>query len=174
MNTQTEVSVGSTVGWRFKCGVALLILKVVLALFIPILAFSGLSAARVAAITGVIFITNKILLVVMIAVMGKPGFQELKQIIGRYLPNLKDDVPVGPVRHAVGLFMFCFPIVSGMLEPYVDSIWPGLRPNIWQFQLAEDFMLIASVFVLGGNFWGKVRALFIRTARVNDASPMAA
>jgi hypothetical protein len=27
-------------------------------------------------------------------------------------------------------------------------------------------MLIGSFFVLGGNFWDKVRALFIRTARV--------
>ena len=31
-------------------------------------------------------------------------------------------------------------------------------------------MLIASIFVLGGNFWGKIRALFVRTARaVNTA-----
>jgi hypothetical protein len=64
--------------------------------------------------------------------------------------------------------MFCAPILTAMLEPYIDTIWPGLRPNLWQLQLLGDVMLIASIFVLGGNFWGKIRALFIRTARVVD------
>jgi len=38
-------------------------------------------------------------------------------------------------------------------------------------------MLIASLFVLGGNFWDKLRALFDADARVvfpKDASPIAA
>lgn len=42
-------------------------------------------------------------------------------------------------------------------------MWPGLRPNLWQAQLAGDLMLIASFFVLGGDFWNKLRALFVRT-----------
>ncbi|MNJ80684.1 hypothetical protein D3C77_791590 [compost metagenome] len=62
--------------------------------------------------------------------------------------------------------MFCLPLVTALLEPYVDNLWPGLRPNLWQVQLLGDLMLIASFFVLGGNFWEKLRALFIRTARV--------
>lgn len=169
MTIETEVSLNQKPGWRFKCGVAIFVLKIVLALMIPLLAMSSLSAARIAAITGAIFITNKCLMILMIAVMGKSGFQELKQIIGRYVPNMKSDVMVGPIRHAVGLFMFCFPLVTAMMEPYVDSIWPELRPNVWQYQLTMDIMLIASIFVLGGNFWGKMRALFVRTARAVDA-----
>ncbi|MBO9102035.1 MULTISPECIES: transporter suffix domain-containing protein [unclassified Rhizobium] len=168
MDAKAGVTVVHPVGWRFKCGVGIFILKVVLALFIPILAFSGLSVTLVAAITGTIFIVNKLLMILMIAVMGKPGFVELKRIIGQYLPNMSPDVVVGPIRYGIGLFMFFLPIVSGMLEPYVDTIWPGLRPNIWELQLAEDVMLIVSVFVLGGNFWEKVRALFVRSARVVD------
>jgi hypothetical protein len=34
-----------------------------------------------------------------------------------------------------------------------------------------DALLIGSFFVLGGNFWEKLRALFIRTARVTSADP---
>jgi hypothetical protein len=169
MMNEPEVVPNHKPGWRFKCGVAIFALKVILALCIPLLAMSSLSAARIAAITGAIFITNKLLMILMIAVMGKSGFQELKQILGRYLPNMSTDVVVGPVRHAIGLFMFCFPLVTAMMEPYVDNIWPGLRPNIWQYQLTMDIMLIASIFVLGGNFWGKMRSLFVRTARAVDA-----
>jgi hypothetical protein len=67
------------------------------------------------------------------------------------------------VRHAIGLVMFCLPLISAMLEPYVDTIWPGLRPNVWQFQVLGDLMLMASFFVLGGDFWSKIHALFVRT-----------
>ena len=37
-------------GWRFKCGVALFILMVVLILLIPLAALSGLPATTVAAV----------------------------------------------------------------------------------------------------------------------------
>lgn len=169
MNTQTQLAPdqGSS-NWRFKCGVALFILMIALVLAIPILAMSGMSGGKVAAITGAIFVGNKILLILIIAVMGKSGFQQLKQMLGGYLPSLKSEGPVSPARHTLGLIMFCLPIISATLEPYVDAVWPGLRPNLWQLQLLGDVMLIASIFVLGGNFWGKVRALFVRTARVVD------
>jgi len=75
---------------------------------------------------------------------------------------------VGPARHAIGIVMFCLPLVSAMFEPYVDAIWPGLRPKMWEAQLVGDLMLVASFFVLGGDFWNKFRALFTRTAGTLD------
>jgi hypothetical protein len=59
--------------------------------------------------------------------------------------------------------MFFLPILTSVLEPYIDEMWPGLRPNLWQAQLVGDIMLIASFFVLGGDFWSKLRGLFVRT-----------
>lgn len=157
-------------GWRFKCGIALFCLMIFFILMIPVAAMSGMPPARVAAITGAIVIGNKVILVLMIAVMGKAGFQELKKKIGSYVPSLKSDDIVSPVRHVIGLAMFCLPILSAMLEPYIDAFWPGLRPNRWEFQLIGDVMLIVSVFVLGGNFWDKIRSLFVRTARVTNTA----
>jgi hypothetical protein len=103
--------------------------------------------------------------------MGKAGFQQLKRTVFGYVSSITPsmDAEVGPWRHRVGIVMFFVPLVSAFLEPYVDTIWPGLRPNLWQLQALGDLMLIASFFVLGGNFWEKVRALFIRKARVANA-----
>lgn len=157
-------------GWRFKCGVALFCLMIVMVLLIPIAAASGMSPTRVATVTGVIFVANKVILLLTIAVMGKAGFQELKGIVGGYMPKLKSDDIVSPARHVIGLIMFCLPIITAWLEPYVDAISPGLRPNLWQLQLLGDVMLVVGIFVLGGNFWEKVRALFIRTAKVVEPS----
>jgi len=74
------------------------------------------------------------------------------------------------VRHRIGVVMFCLPLLSSFLEPYVDALAPGLRPNSWALQMLGDALLVGSFFVLGGNFWVKRRALFIRTARDTNAA----
>ena len=133
---------------------------------IAISAAADVPASRIAAMTGAIFIANKVLILTCVAVMGKAGFQQLKSLVFSSFKVFAPSETVGPVRHIIGLVMFCLPLVTAMLEPYVDQFWPGLRPNIWQLQAIGDVMLIASFFVLGGDFWGKIRALFVRTARV--------
>jgi hypothetical protein len=168
------MSATHTAGWRFKLGVIIICLMLGSWLMVPIAAAAGVPGSKIAALTGVLFISNKILLILVIAVMGKSGFQQLKRSVFGYVSSLAPtaESEVGPVRHRIGVVMFCLPLISAFLEPYVDSIWPGLRPNIWQLQLLGDLMLIGSLFVLGGNFWEKVRALFIRTARVVNTNPM--
>ncbi|MDI7863137.1 transporter suffix domain-containing protein [Rhizobiaceae bacterium n13] len=171
MNTQSDPDGrGANRDWRFRCGVALFALMIAKILAMPLMALSSMPPARAAAISGAIFVTNKFLLLLIVAVMGKEGFQELKRILGSYLPALKRDGPVGPTRHLIGVVMFCLPILSAILSPYVDYFWPGLMPGGWILQIAGDLMLIASFFVLGGNFWDKVHALFIRNARVVDVT----
>lgn len=157
-------------GWRFKLGIVILCLMLGSWLMVPLGAAFGVQGSKIAALTGVLFISNKVLLILVIAIMGKAGFQQLKRSVFGYVTSLapSSETEVGPMRHHIGLVMFCLPLISAFLEPYVDSIWPGLRPNLWQLQLLGDLMLIGSFFVLGGNFWDKVRALFIRTARVTN------
>jgi hypothetical protein len=153
-------------GWRFKLGIAIFVLAFASWLLVPLAIAFKAPATAVAKLTGTLFITNKLLLVLVVAVMGKSGFQQLKKMAFGYLTPAPT---VGPVRHVIGLIMFCLPLISSFLEPYIDHLAPGFRPNRWEFQLLGDLMFIASFFVLGGNFWDKVRALFVRTARVVDA-----
>lgn len=166
-STQNAVEPHSA-DWRFKVGVAIICLIPALWLLVPLGAAIDLPGSKIAALTGILFIANKILLLLVITIMGKAGFQELKRRVFGYVSALAPsaEMEVGPVRHRIGLVMFCLPLITAFLEPYIDSFWPGLRPNLWQLQLLGDAMLIGSFFVLGGNFWDKVRALFIRTARV--------
>lgn len=171
-NIETDGSAAA--GWRFKLGIFIFIFAFALWLLIPLAASMDVPAARIAAMTGAIFVANKVLLLTCIAVMGKAGFQQLKGLVFGYAKGLAPSGPVGPARHVIGLVMFCLPLVTAMLEPYVDQIWPGLRPNIWQLQALGDVMLIASFFVLGGDFWSKIRALFVRTAKVVDTRDPAA
>lgn len=166
---QDEDAVAPSVGgWRFKLGIVIFVLAFAVWLLVPLAAAAGASAASIAALSGVLFVANKILLVLVIAVVGKSGLQRLKQLVLGYVTARTDEI--GPFRHRVGVVLFCLPIFSSLLQPYVDVVWPGVRPDEWWFQLLGDVILIVSFFVLGANFWGKVRALFIRTARVVDLS----
>ncbi|RDJ27400.1 hypothetical protein DWF00_10600 [Bosea caraganae] len=169
MSTSQINAAPVTAAWRFKLGIGIFILAFALWLLIPLGASMGVPGPRIAAMTGAIFVANKVLLLACIAVMGKAGFQQLKGMVFGYAKGLAPSGPVGPVRHAVGLVMFCLPLLSATLEPYVDQFFPGLRPNLWQLQALGDLMLIASFFVLGGDFWNKIRALFVRTAKVVDS-----
>jgi hypothetical protein len=164
-----DIGGSPSAGWRFKLGILIFVLAFAVWLLVPLAAGFGASTARIAALSGVIFVANKILLVICVAVMGKAGFQQLKTAAFGYARSLSSAETVGPTRYAIGLVMFCLPLLTAMLDPYIDLLWPDLMPNAWQFRTLGDLMLLVSFFVLGGDFWNKIQALFVRTARVVDA-----
>ena len=57
--------------------------------------------------------------------------------------------------------MFAVPVLFGWQAPYAEGLIPGYRENVIAFAVAGDLLLLASLFVLGGDFWEKVRALFV-------------
>jgi hypothetical protein len=154
--------------WRFKLGMVIFVLAFAIWLLMPLMAALRVSGSMLAALSGILFISNKVLLLAVVAVMGKPGFQQLKRHAFGYVTALAPAPNVGPLRHSLGLVMFGLPLFTTFLEPYDDYIWPALLTHSWQLELLSDVIFVASFFVLGGNFWDKIRALFVRTARVVD------
>ncbi|MBF9235407.1 transporter suffix domain-containing protein [Microvirga alba] len=158
-----ELEPSTLTGRRCKLGITIFVLAFALWLLVPLAAALQAPPARIAAMSGAIFVANKVMLVVCVAVMGKEGFLQLKDILLRGLFPAE----VGRTRYTIGLVMFCLPLVSAMLEPYAEQYWPDSGSDIW-LKVLGDLMLIASFFVLGGDFWAKVHALFVRTAKVID------
>jgi hypothetical protein len=171
---QAPEVVESAGSWRFRLGIAMFILAFALWLLVPVAALMQADIGTIAALTSTVFIGNKMLLLLVVAIMGKPGFEQLKRHVLAYMAALAPAKEVSPLRHRIGLVMFFAPLMSSFLEPYVDAIAPNLRPDSWPVQIIGDIMLIASFFVLGRNFWEKATALFVRTARVVNAPPVTA
>jgi hypothetical protein len=69
------------------------------------------------------------------------------------------------MRYRIGLVMFCVPLLQGLLETWASHIAPQIVANRLSVDIVMDVMMIASFFVLGGNFWDKLRALFSVNAR---------
>lgn len=154
---------------RLIMGVAVWAAGVALSLaMIPVVNASGLADGLKATLNGILVLgVPKLFLIVAIAIMGKPGFAYLKSLMGSHLRRYAPPATVSPLRYRVGLIMFVTLIVLGSLGPYVaaDAL-PTLQANRRLFALAGDLLLLTSLFVLGGDFWDKLRALFIREAKV--------
>jgi hypothetical protein len=111
------------------------------------------------------------MMLIAAAVMGRQGFAELKRRLGAWLRRYGPPEQVGPLRYRIGIVLFTVPLLLGWLGPYLQHHLPGYdsKPLIWH--VTGDVVFVASLFVLGGEFWEKLRALFVHgaTARFPEA-----
>jgi hypothetical protein len=154
-------------GWRLKLGIAMFGFSIALPLAgVPIVAGLGLSSGVTASVSGGFLISAEVLGIAAVAVMGKSGYAYIKNRILGFLKRYGPPRKVSRLRYRIGLVMFCLPILFGWLSPYVSEWIPGFSSHPLPYALGGDFLIVASLFVLGGDFWDKVRSLFIHNAEV--------
>ncbi len=153
-------------GWRFKLGVYLLAFGAICPLFTPVVAMTGLSTEWKAALSGLLLVgIPEIFSLMAIAVMGKDGFNYIKGKVFAFFKRHALPKEVSRTRYRIGLALFLVPILFGWLAPYGTELIPGYESHRLAVNLGGDFLLILSLFVLGGEFWDKVKALFVYGAR---------
>jgi len=135
---------------------------------VPIVRKSGLPDAVKATINSVLLLGfPKLFLVLAVAIMGKPGFAYLKSLIMSHIRRLAPPATVSPLRYNIGLVIFVGVILLSSVGRYINLGAVPLRhehPRL--VAMAGDALLLISLFLLGGDFWDKLRALFVRDARV--------
>lgn len=169
MEKETTTTAQPKAGWRFRLGLLLFVLGGVCPIFIPLVAATGLSATWKTTISGLLALgIPELLWLAAAAVMGKSGFNRLK---ARFFGFFKKHGPpqvVSRARYYIGLVMFLIPIFLGWLAPYVPHLIPGYGAHRIVYGAGGDIMLLVSLFVLGGEFWDKLRTLFIHQARTQQ------
>jgi len=154
-------------GVRFRLGLAILIGGWLSPLLIPIVTKSSLATEWKTIISGLLAVgIPEVFTVAAIAVMGKSGFNLIKERIFSLFKKHGPPDRVSPTRYRIGLAMFLLPLVFGWLGPYGAHKIPGYETHRFVVSLIGDLMFAASFFVLGGDFWDKIRSLFIHSARV--------
>ncbi len=152
---------------RFRIGAFLLAFGFACPLLIPLVARTNLSTEVKTAIFGLLAIgVPELFMVIAVAVMGREGFSRFKKIVFGIARRFAPPERVGALRYRIGLAMFAVPLVFGWLAPYVQGFVPGYRMNRVAIGVAGDLLLVTSLFVLGGEFWDKLRSLFDREATV--------
>lgn len=152
-------------GWRLQLGLAILIVGFASPLLIPVVTATDLPSGWKTAISGALALgIPEIFSIVAIAIMGRAGFDAIK---ARFFSFIKRHGPpdrVSKIRYRIGLVMFVLPLLFGWLGLYFAHYIPSYDDYRLAFNVTGDLILISSFLVLGGDFWDKIRALFIHDA----------
>lgn len=156
------------VGWRLKLSAALFGLSFLLPLVgVPIVAAFELSKTMTASISGGLLLAGEVLGIAAVAVAGKSGYALIKKKVLGFLKQYGPPNKVSRLRYRIGLVMFCAPLVFGWGVVYAAHFIPLFSNVSMPYAVGGDLLLLASLFVLGGDFWDKIRSLFIHDADVH-------
>jgi len=153
------------VGWRIKAGFVIFAASIAWPVLLPLLPLLGASGSTVAAFTGVMVVVAEIMLLAGAAIAGKDGFAFIKSRIFGFLKSFGPPEKVGRTRYTIGLVLFAVPLLFGWAAPYLGHHIPGFDEHPLPLAITGDVVLLISLFVLGGDFWDKLRALFVHGAR---------
>ncbi|MBT8441352.1 MAG: hypothetical protein KJO76_03115, partial [Gammaproteobacteria bacterium] len=148
-------------------GLALFIFGLIAPVFVPAIAILGLPAKWTATLSGLLMLgVPELLWVAAVVVLGKDGFEAMKsQAFGVIKRHVLPET-VSRTRYRIGLVMFLLPVLFGWLAPYAPAeAIPGYEDQRLVFSLIGDGLLLFSLFALGGEFWDKLRALFVFGAK---------
>ena len=152
--------------WRFRLGLVVFVVGFSSPLLIPLVSASDLSTKWKAVLTGALAVgIPEVFSILAIAIMGRSGFNYMKKSILGFLKKHGPPDVVSRTRYRIGLVMFVLPILFAWLGPYVSHHIPGYEANRFVVSVVGDLLFVSSLFVLGGNFWDKIRALFIHEAK---------
>ena len=133
--------------------------------FIPLVVSSGLSTGIKTILSGLLaFGIPELFMVIAAGIMGKEGFNYIKRLINLLFKIYGPPDSVSKIRFKFGLFLFIIPLFCAFVLPYIISVFPIVLDYFLVIAIATDIILVISLFVLGGNFWDKLRGLFIQDA----------
>lgn len=154
-------------GWRLKLGVAIFVLSILLPVAgIPLVATLDLSGTVTASVSRALLAGAEVLGVLAVAVMGKAGYIYIKSRVFGLFRRYGPPEEVSRAHYNIGLVMFILPILFGWVTLYVSDWVPNLEENTFAYAIGGDMLLLASLFVLGGDFWDKIRALFVYSDKI--------
>jgi len=151
---------------RLYLGISLLVLALISPLFGFLVAATDWSTTMKATVIGLLTAgLPEVLSVLAAAVLGKENFVRIKSIALSWLKRLRPTARVSKTRYIVGLIMFLVPLIPTYVMAYTPQWLPDTSSARLYVNIAADCSFIASLFVLGGDFWDKLTALFLYEAR---------
>jgi hypothetical protein len=153
-------------GWRFRLGLIFFVLGWLCPLFIPLVTRSDFPIETKTLLSGFLLIgVPEILSVISIVILGKPGFEYIKSKAFAFLKLAVPQGPVSRMRYRIGLFMLLPHVIYGSFIFYAPDLIPGYSDARITMNLTADFLFLVTLLVLGGDFWDKLRALFLYDAK---------
>lgn len=135
-------------------------------ILIPVVISLDLSSGWTTALSGLMmFGFPELAILASVAIMGKEGFEFIKGKLFRYFKKIAPLDTVNNTRYRIGLVMFIIPFLIAWLLPYFTNLIYAYEDFGTYINIGGDLLLITSLFVLGGDFWDKLRSLFVYGAK---------
>jgi len=151
---------------KFYLGIALLVLSCLIPFAGFWIASLNLPLAVKGTIIGLLTVGGpEVLIIAAVALLGKPAFELITGKLKSFLHRFKPSGPVSKSRYGFGLVLFLLPIIPTYVMAYAPHLLPDASPMRLYVNVAADLMFIASLFVLGGDFWDKLASLFVYDAK---------
>jgi len=161
--TDTAVTIPKN---RLYLGGTIFVVGLLCPLLVPLVAATELSTAWKATLSGLLLLgIPEVFMLIAAAVMGKAGFAYVKGLFFGFLRRHVVPETVSPTRYGIGLVVFFLPIFWGWLAPYFSEFVSTQEYNL-TIAVAGDLLLLAGLLLLGGEFWEKLRSLFLYRAVV--------
>ena len=151
---------------RLYLGGSIFVVGLLCPLLVPLVTSTGLSTAWKATLSGLLLLgIPEIFMLIAAAVMGKAGFAYLKELLFGFLKRYVVPEAVSPGRYRIGLIVFFFPIFWAWLAPYLSE-FISFQEHSLKIAFGGDLLLLMGLVLLGGEFWEKLRSLFLHRAVV--------
>ena len=149
---------------RLIVGAAVFIIGFLAPLFVPLVTRSELSTAWKTTLSGLLMAgVPELFMVITVGILGKEGYQYLKGKVFAFMKKHGPPQQVSRTRYKIGLVFFTIPLLFALLFPYLSHHFAILEKIESVINIGGDVMFFTSFFILGGEFWDKIRALFTYT-----------
>lgn len=150
---------------RFYLGLGCLILSLISPVFIPVVLALPLSATAKGTLSTLLVVGGPDLLgLIAVVLLGKQTFQYL---IAQFKALFRIKRPiqlVGRRRYTIGLIMFWGTLLISAVELNYRPAREIYGDYFTHAAVFWNLVFLASLFVLGANFWDKLRSLFVYDA----------
>ncbi len=152
--------------WRFYSGLAAFALSIIMPLCAVAVPWLGLPTAQSALLVGVLVAGGpEVACILAIALLGKDNFQYFAHKAKSAFRRAVIERPASRVRYYAGLTIFLVSWLPAYLYAYFPAVMPGGNARIY-ILAGMDLAFVGSVVLMGGEFWEKVRRIFIYEGRI--------
>ncbi len=151
--------------WKYYLGLFLFIFSWLIFFFALLAPFMPVSKATAAALATVFIITGEVTFWASVALLGKPFMQLLKARLIAFLHSRRPAElrRVSKRRHDIGLALFFCSFLSyylALAAAFLDLPRDHMLNAITYILIAGGATFFVSLFVLGGEFWARLKRLF--------------
>lgn len=116
-------------------------------------------------ILAVFWLSAPLMKIISIATLGKASYLWINYKMHYIYHHVAKPHKVTPLRYNIGLVLFVLPFIPNYMFSLMPHLQPGSLLVRYIIIIISDVVFLSSLFVLGGDFWDKLRALFIYKAK---------